>query len=42
MADPLLGFEPYQALVPEIANIYVNDRLKFYNIAKEWTKKYAL
>lgn len=38
MAEPNAG----DPLVPEIARIYKNDRTKYNDLAKEWTKKYAM
>ena len=32
---------PDDPLVPNIANVYKNDRTKFNEVAKEWTKQYA-
>ena len=37
LTDP----NPDDPLVPEIANIYKSDRLRYETTAKEWTKKYA-
>ena len=37
LTDP----NPYICLVPEIGNLYLNDREKYNQTAKEWTKKYA-
>ena len=37
LTDP----NPDDPLVPEIANIYKQDRKKYDETAKEWTKKYA-
>uniref|UniRef100_A0AC34G7B3 UBC core domain-containing protein n=1 Tax=Panagrolaimus sp. ES5 TaxID=591445 RepID=A0AC34G7B3_9BILA len=36
--DPLIN-EP---LVPEIANMYLTDRVKYNNTAKEWCQRYAM
>lgn len=33
---------PDDPLVPEIANLYVNDRATFLRTAKEWVDKFAL
>ena len=33
---------PQQALMPEIAHVYLTDRELFNQIAKEWTYKYAM
>ena len=30
------------ALVPEIAHIYKNDRARYENTAREWTRRYAM
>mmetsp|Transcript_12246 Transcript_12246/g.19900 ORF Transcript_12246/g.19900 Transcript_12246/m.19900 type:complete len:148 (+) Transcript_12246:89-532(+) len=38
LTDP----NPDDPLVPEIANLYKNDRTKFNDTAKEFTKKYAM
>ena len=32
---------PDDPLVPNIAHVYKNDRTKFNEVAKEWTKQYA-
>ena len=37
LTDP----NPYAPLVPEIGDLYKQDRKKFDETAKEWTKKYA-
>ena len=37
----LTDANPDDPLVPEIANVYKNDRAKYDATAKEWTKKYA-
>jgi ubiquitin-conjugating enzyme E2 D/E len=37
LTDP----NPDDPLVPEIANIYKTDRMRYEATAKEWTKKYA-
>jgi len=38
LTDP----NPEDPLVPEIARIYKTDRSKYNDLAKEWTKKYAM
>jgi len=38
LTDP----NPEDPLVPEIARIYKSDRTKYNDLAKEWTKKYAM
>ena len=38
LTDP----NPEDPLVPEIARIYKSDRNKYNDLAKEWTKKYAM
>ena len=37
LSDP----NPDGFLVPEIANTFINNKRKYEEIAKEWTKKYA-
>ena len=37
----LTDANPDDPLVPEIANIYKNDRFRYEATAREWTKKYA-
>ena len=37
----LTDANPDDPLVPEIANVYKNDRAKYDATAKEWTQKYA-
>ena len=32
---------PYGCLVPEIGNLYINNREQYNKNAREWTKKYA-
>lgn len=38
LCDP----NPDDPLVPEIARIYKNDREKYHELAREWTRKYAM
>ena len=38
LTDP----NPDDPLVPEIARIYKTDRQKYNELAKEWTRKYAM
>ena len=38
----LTDANPDDPLVPEIAQIYKNDRAKFEATAREWTRKYAM
>merc|ERR1712170_150982 len=38
----LTDANPEDPLVPEIANIYKTNRAKYDELAKEWTKKYAI
>eukprot|EP00917_Polyrhabdina_sp_WS-2016_P012984 GHVP01028561.1.p1 GENE.GHVP01028561.1~~GHVP01028561.1.p1 ORF type:complete len:148 (-),score=20.60 GHVP01028561.1:105-548(-) len=38
LTDP----NPDDPLVPEIANIYKKDKVKYEETAREWTKKYAI
>ena len=38
LTDP----NPDDPLVPDIANLYKNDRKKYMENAKEWTKKFAM
>jgi len=38
LTDP----NPEDPLVPEIAHIYKNDKKKYEETAREWTKKYAM
>ena len=38
---PALAPNPDDPLVPEIAHIYKNDRERYNNTAKEWTRKFA-
>ena len=38
LTDP----NPDDPLVPEIARIYKTDRGKYNELAKEWTRKYAM
>lgn len=38
LCDP----NPDDPLVPEIARIYKLDRIKYNNVAKDWTHKYAV
>ncbi|XP_034564186.1 ubiquitin-conjugating enzyme E2 D3-like isoform X1 [Notolabrus celidotus] len=38
LCDP----NPDDPLVPDIAQIYKNDKLRYNRIAKEWTNKYAM
>jgi len=38
LTDP----NPEDPLVPEIARLYKSDRNKYNDLAKEWTKKYAM
>ena len=33
---------PNDPLVPEIAHLYKQDRSKYENMARDWTKKYAM
>ena len=37
----LTDCNPYDPLVPEIAEKYINDREEHDRICREWTKKYA-
>lgn len=37
LTDP----NPKDPLVPEIADLYIRDRVKFEENAREWTRKYA-
>jgi ubiquitin-conjugating enzyme E2 D/E len=37
----LTDANPNDPLVPDIANLYKNDRVKYEANAKEWTRKYA-
>ncbi|OMJ69077.1 hypothetical protein SteCoe_33295 [Stentor coeruleus] len=37
----LTDANPNDPLVPEIAHIYKNDRSRFENTAREWTRRYA-
>ena len=37
----LIDPNPVGCLVPEIGNMYLEDRKRFDEIAREWTKKYA-
>ena len=38
----LSDFSPDDPMVPEIANIYKKNRSRYNEIAKEWTRKYAI
>lgn len=38
----LTDANPDDPLVPEIANLYKNDKKKFEETAREWTRKYAM
>jgi ubiquitin-conjugating enzyme E2 D/E len=38
----LTDANPDDPLVPEIAQIYKNDRAKFEATSREWTRKYAM
>jgi ubiquitin-conjugating enzyme E2 D len=38
LSDP----NPYDPMVPEIARMYKEDKVKHDRVAKEWTKKYAM
>lgn len=38
LCDP----NPDDPLVPEVARIFKSDRTKYTDLAKEWTKKYAM
>lgn len=38
LTDP----NPDDPLVPEIANLYKTDRVRYENTAREWTRKYAM
>ena len=38
LSDP----NPDNPLVPEIARVYKEDKVKYDRVAKEWTKKYAM
>jgi ubiquitin-conjugating enzyme E2 D len=37
----LTDANPNDPLVPEIAHIYKNDRARYENTAREWTRRYA-
>ena len=37
----LTDANPKDPLVPDIANVYMNNREKYNKTAREWTKKYA-
>ena len=38
----LTDANPNDPLVPEIAHIYKNDRSRYDNTAREWTRRYAI
>ena len=38
LCDP----NPDDPLVPEIARIYKTDKAKYNDVAREWTRKYAM
>jgi len=38
----LTDANPNDPLVPEIAHIYKNDRARYENTAREWTRRYAV
>ena len=38
----LTDANPNDPLVPEIAHIYKNDRPRYENTAREWTRRYAM
>jgi len=38
LTDP----NPDDPLVPDLAHLYKSDKAKYENMAREWTKKYAV